>query len=215
MMTSDKETSGQRRRAVEAALTESHQDLYRFLKRKIGNDADARDVLQEFYLKALTRFADLKDEDRLRGWLSRVLRSTIADHFRDRKRNSDLLASYGANAELLFGEEELDLVICACLYKLLPTLNSGYAEIIWRADLIGEERSAIAEDLGVSEAAFRVKLHRARRAMRERLEQTCHTCLEHGYLQCACPGSGSKARRYDPGAWAGQAVSRLGARPRF
>lgn len=194
-MTSDKAPSRQRRRAVEAALTESHQDLYRFLKRKIGNDADARDVLQDFYVKALTRFSDLKDEDRLRGWLSQVLRSTIADHFRDRKRTSDLLASYAANAELLFGEEELDFVICACLYKMLPTLSPGYADLIWRADLIGEERSAIAEDLGLSEAALRVKLHRARRAMRERLEQTCHTCLEHGYFQCACQGSGNKVHR--------------------
>ena len=28
---------------------------------------------------------------------------------------------------------ELDGVVCNCLYKLLPTLNPDYAEVIWRA----------------------------------------------------------------------------------
>ena len=202
-MTPDKGPSRQRRQAIEAALTESHQDLFRFLRRKIGNDADAKDVLQEFYVKALARFEDLKDEDRLRGWLAQVLRSTIADHFRNRKRTSDLLANYAADANLLVGYEELDFVICACLYKMLPTLSSSYADLIWRADLIGEERSTIAEDLGLNGVALRVKLHRARRAMRERLEQTCDTCLEHGYFQCACPGSGSLAHKDGPVGTAG------------
>ena len=55
--------------------------MFRFLKRKLRNESDAKDVLQEFYVKALTRFDDLKDEDRLRGWLSQILHSTIADHF--------------------------------------------------------------------------------------------------------------------------------------
>ena len=35
---------------------------------------------------------------------------------------------------------ELDGVVCNCLYKLLPTLNPDYAEVIWRADILGEPR---------------------------------------------------------------------------
>ncbi len=186
-MTTKPSPSDRRKRAVEAALIESHQDMFRFLSRKLRNDADAKDVLQEFYVKALSRFDDLKDEDRLRGWLSQILRSVIADHFRALSRTDKALESYAAEAALLFDDEEIDFVICSCLYKMLPTIHPDYADLIWRADLIGEDRAIIAQVLGLSENALRVKLHRARRAMRRRLEQTCLTCIEHGYFQCACP----------------------------
>jgi RNA polymerase sigma-70 factor (ECF subfamily) len=112
-------------------------------------------------------------------------------------RSDKALETYAAEAALLFDDDEIDFVICACLYKMLPTLNPDYADLIWRADLIGEDRSVIAHDLGLSENALRVKLHRARRAMRQRLEQTCLTCIEHGYFQCACPGAEDLRKRVE------------------
>ena len=83
---------------------------------------------------------------------------------------------------------------------MLPTLNPDYADLIWRADLIGEDRSVIAQDLGLTENALRVKLHRARRAMRQRLEQTCLTCIEHGYFKCSCPGADDLRERVQSAA---------------
>tara|TARA_R110000744_G_scaffold91550_1_gene177516 strand:- start:37562 stop:38206 length:645 start_codon:yes stop_codon:yes gene_type:complete len=188
-MTLNQSRSERRRRVLETTLIESHQDIFRFLVRKLRNEADAKDVIQEFYVKALTRFDDLKDEDRLRGWLSQILRSTIADFFRARARTRKALGTYATEAALEFDDAELDAAICACLYKMLPTLNRDYADLIWRVDLLGEDRSAIADDLGLTDNGLRVKLHRARRAMRDRLEQTCLTCVEHGYFRCACPGA--------------------------
>jgi len=37
-------------------------------------------------------------------------------------------------------DSELVGAICNCLYKLLPTLKPDYAEVIWRADILGEPR---------------------------------------------------------------------------
>ncbi len=72
--------------AVEAVLTEVHRDMFRFLVRRLGDEHEAADVLQEFYVKILTRFSDLRDADKLRGWMASVLRSVIADHYRARGR---------------------------------------------------------------------------------------------------------------------------------
>lgn len=175
--------------AVEAVLTEVHRDMFRFLVRRLGDEHDAADVLQEFYVKILTRYSELRDADKLRGWMARVLKSVIADHYRAKGRRARLTEAYKADAALFpaIDDEEIDLVICACLYKLLPTLKDEYAAILWRTDLIGEAREAIAADLGLNENAFRVKLHRARQALKKRLEQTCETCPMHGFLQCGCP----------------------------
>ena len=135
--------------AVEAVLTEVHRDMFRFLVRRLGDEHDAADVLQEFYVKILTRYSELRDADKLRGWMARVLKSVIADHYRAKGRRARLTEAYKADAALFpaIDDEEIDLVICACLYKLLPTLKDEYAAILWRTDLIGEAREAIAADL--------------------------------------------------------------------
>ena len=71
---------------------------------------------------------------------------------------------------------ELDGVVCNCLYKLLPTLNPDYAEVIWRADILGEPC------VGITLNNVTVRIHRGRQALKKRLEEMCLTCPVHGFL---------------------------------
>jgi DNA-directed RNA polymerase specialized sigma24 family protein len=61
---------------------------------------------------------------------------------------------------------ETDGTVCACLYKLLPTLKPDYSEVIWRADILGEPRDRIAASLGTPLNSVTVRIHRGRRAAR-------------------------------------------------
>jgi RNA polymerase sigma-70 factor (ECF subfamily) len=83
-------------------------------------------------------------------------------------------------------DPDLDSAICNCLYRLLPTLKPEYADIIRRADILGETRDGLAEALGISQNNLTVRLHRGRQALRKRLEEMCRTCPIHGFLDCAC-----------------------------
>jgi transposase-like protein len=53
--------------------------------------------------------------------------------------------------------------------------------------LAGQSRVAVARQLGLTPNNLAVRLHRARQALRKRLEQTCETCPTHGFQSCACP----------------------------
>ena len=92
------------------------------------------------------------------------------------------------DVENLAGEpdKELDGAVCNCLHKLLPTLKPEYADVIWRADLLGEPRDRIAASLGVTLNNVTVRLHRGRQALKKRLEEMCLTCPIHGFLDCRC-----------------------------
>lgn len=176
--------------AVHTVIVEAHQDLLRFLTRRLGNEDEAADVLQDFYVKVLKKIGDLRDEDKLRAWMYRVLETTLIDYYRSqgKKRQSETDYHYLQTVSPA-GEtrdDEIDSIVCSCLYKLLPTLKTEYADILWRADLIGESRVSIADALGISESNLRVRLHRARQALRQRLEETCRSCPIHGYLDCDC-----------------------------
>lgn len=63
--------------------------------------------------------------------------------------------------------------IRTCITGLLPTLTPRDAKLIRRLDLEGQLKVLVAHELRLEAGAFNVAVHRARRAMRKRLEQLC------------------------------------------
>jgi RNA polymerase sigma-70 factor (ECF subfamily) len=175
--------------AVRRALIESRQDLVSFLRRRLGDLEETKDVLQRFSVRALERAAELRDIRTVRGWLGRILTSTIVDHQRQAIRRRWREVSMEQTDIESFAVEpdaELDGAVCNCLYKLLPTLKPEYAEVIWRADILGEPRDRIAASLGTTLNNITVRVHRGRQALKKRLEEMCLTCPVHGFLDCRC-----------------------------
>lgn len=173
--------------AVRAALAESHSDLLRFLIRRLGTQEAAEEVLSTFYIRSLSRASDIRNLRSLRGWLSRVLATTIADHYRQRAavRQTEVKADEARIAGVPDIEESFT-TICTCFYRLLPTLKPEYADVLRRVDLQGKSRAQVAASLGTTVNNLTVRLHRARSALRRRLQQTCLTCPVHGFFRCRC-----------------------------
>jgi RNA polymerase sigma factor (sigma-70 family) len=179
--------------AVRRVLAEDHRDLLSFLRRRLRDPTEAEEVLQAFILRALERSDDLRDVRSVRGWLSRVLASTLADHQRraaGQQRREIAMATSNEDDFPAQPDEELDQTICACLYKLLPTLRPDYAQVIWRIDLLEEDRERVAASLGITVNNVAVRTHRARMALKSRLEELCITCPIHGFLHCECDYGG-------------------------
>jgi hypothetical protein len=127
-------------------------------------------VLQRFVLRALERSDDVRT---VRGWLSRVLTSTVADwqrmghepstggrHERERRRSPRQRARTGCRSGRLH-----------CLYKILPTLKPEYAEIVWRDDLLGEPRDRIAVSMLRCASTMAASLEEAARGDLPRLRR--------------------------------------------
>ncbi len=173
---------------VETALTENHRAFRRFLARRLGSEHDVDDVLQNFYLAAISKANAIQNDESIVAWLYRVLGSTLADHYRSRERRSRNEAAFAREQEIQTEAPDTDLhaMVCQCLYTLLPTLRPEYAELVWRVDLLAEPRKTVARHLGLKTNNLGVRLHRARRALRRALLLSCETCPEHGFLDCAC-----------------------------
>lgn len=174
--------------AVERVLVEDHRELLAFLQQRLGSREDAEEALQSFMLRAIERSPTLREVRTVRGWLSRLLATAIADNRRAaaaRRRREVFLDTPHLGA-LQQEEAEAEGTVCLCLYRLLPLLRPDYAEIIRRVDLEEERRSVVAGDLGITASNLSVRLFRARQALRRGLEKLCLTCPEHGYLDCNC-----------------------------
>ncbi len=171
--------------AIQRCLVEDRRAIFAHLVRSVGRE-DADDVFQHFALRVLERNQDLRDRRALRSWLGRVLASTIADHRRrkNRDRNRERWVTEAETANI--PDMLPDPAVCTCLYKVLPTLQENHATILRRVDLLGEPRDQIASQLGITPGNADVRLHRARRALRQALEQMCPSCAVDGYLDCSC-----------------------------
>ncbi len=179
--------------AVHRALIDSHRHIMSYLQRRLGSVEEARDVMQSFMLRAIDRADALRDVNTVRGWLSRILATSIADHQRSaaRRRQRETVMSPEFFETGAAADTGIEAAVCDCVHLLMKTLKPEYAEIIRRIDLNEEPRADVAADLGLSSTNLTVRLHRARQKLKQRLIEMCLTCPEHGFMDCGC----DKARR--------------------
>ncbi len=119
-------------------------------------------------------------------WFYRIVRNAITDSHRRRPVRERALERYGLEVEREAPAPEEVAAICQCFQRLLPTLKPEYAALIEAIDLGGAGLQETADELGITPNNLKVRHHRARRQLRERLEQTCRVCAEHGCLDCTC-----------------------------
>lgn len=159
-----------------------------FARRRLGDEQLAADAVQESLLRALKSDHKVSDDDNLVAWFYRILRNVLTDLHRRRAVQSRGLERYATDAAIAreLDDAEVEQAACACFRQLLPTLRPDYARALQLSDLDGQATEAVAEQLGISKNNLKVRLHRARRQLRERLEQTCKLCATHGCLDCSC-----------------------------
>jgi len=183
-------TLGESGENLEAYYVQNRARLLAFIKSKIDDESLAEDILQDCLLKALRAAPELEDAEKFVSWLYRVLRNAIVDTYRRQaasQRNLDRHALRAPRAELPPDDEG---VLCACFVDLLPTLKPEYAEILEAMELGNAGTHEMASRLGITANNLKVRRHRARQQLRERLLRVCRTCAEHGCLDCSCSRSG-------------------------
>ncbi len=187
---------------VEAALTDNHRAFLQFLTRRLGDRSAAEDVLQSFYLRVVRKGAEIRGSESVVAWLYSVLRSVLVDHYRSEAARQRRDAGY-AQEQALHGNDrddlELEESICNCFRGLLPALRPDYSEVLRRVDLSGDPRDKVAADLGITPTNVRVRLHRARQALRNALGKNCGTCCVHSFRDCNCEGSHDRTDRAPSG----------------
>lgn len=174
-------------------LVTNQSAFFGFLMKRLGNRADAEDVLQEFCTRVLARKDQLREANRMDAWLYAVLRSALNDHYRKLGRSRRLKDAVALEAQSAVVAddpvEDMD-VICKCVKGLVTELRPGDAELIRRIDIDDDDRAMVAADLGLKPGTLNVRLHRARAALGDALLAHCGPCCRHGFDDCSCPPSG-------------------------
>lgn len=116
------------------AMAREGSRLRRFIRRRVDDEGDADDILQEVFYELVQAYRLMKPIEQLSAWLFRVARNRITDRFRRRKPDASL--DEPVNVE----EDE-----SATLEDMLPSPNAGPEGEFVRQVLLEELEAALTE----------------------------------------------------------------------
>lgn len=154
---------------MEALYRAHYRDVAGYVRRRIEPEL-AEDVVAETFLVAWRRLDEVPND--ARPWLLGVARKTLATQRRSMARRRLLLARIEATQNTHErGERASDAGIADALMRLSEKDREAITLVAWE----GLTPAEAALVVGISPVAFRVRLHRAKRRLRQRLEERQRT----------------------------------------
>lgn len=171
--------------ADSVAVAERYRaSIYRYVLRLVRDPVRADDLTQETFLRVHNRLGELKDPAALEAWLYRIATNLCYDRFRQREHRHPLLPLASPEVEAKSvepDEEELrpDQLLeqgemSDCVLRFLTGLPDVQREVILLHDLQELSGPEIAEQLGISLANVKIRLHRARVRLKGALMEGCN-----------------------------------------
>ena len=144
-------------------------DLYRYAMWLCGNDALAKDLVQETYVRAWKAIDSLKDTKAAKSWLITIVRREYARTF-ERK----VPPFTDVDSVVLPDDDTLqpdDRVEVQMLRQGIMQLAPKYRDPLLMQTVMGSSCKEIAEELGISKSAVMTQLFRAREQLKKKLQK--------------------------------------------
>ena len=160
-------------------------ELRGFLSHRVGETAEADDLLQEVFLKALLLGKSFCTLDAPRAWLFHVARNLLIDRLRVRREQVPLPDDLQAEPEPSLAAVDM---LSHCLPRVLSELSAEDREAINCCDLQGMTQQDFARRLGLSLPAAKSRVQRARQRLQAQLVHACQVKFDDaGKVCCFVP----------------------------
>lgn len=177
-MTSDiaelvRSAQGGDRAAFDELVRLTYTETYTLALRLTNNAEDAADVVQDTYLRAFRSIDRFRGEAQFTTWLYRITANCASTQLskRNKHRHEELSEQTPFPTDIASGPEaKADAAldrrdVSAALSKLPANLRT----VLVLRDIYDLSHDAIAKELGISEVTAKVRLHRARKKLRDQL----------------------------------------------
>jgi RNA polymerase sigma-70 factor (ECF subfamily) len=153
------------------------QQAFRLAFRMLGDEDEARDVVQESFIKIWEKFNTYNDKEKFSNWMYRIVSNRAIDSIRAQKRRP-LISLENLIPETLSTEENgVDIILeNREAGELIRSITSGLPEkqqlVFSLRDLEGFSQKEVQEISGLAEDTIKSNLYHARKTIREKLVAT-------------------------------------------
>ena len=156
----------------ELVMRRYNQRLFRVLRALLRDEGEAEDVLQDAYVRAYSHLSQLEQPERLSSWLTHIAVHEAKARLRRRSRVVDVKEGplHAVPSPTRDPEQEaLGRQLQRVLVAAIDELPVGYRTVFVLRDVEGMSTADVAQSLHLSEQAVKMRLHRARAALRQGL----------------------------------------------
>lgn len=159
--------------------------ILRYLSRFVGPN-DAEDVAQEVFGKVSRSLESFRSESKLSTWIYRIATNTALDRlkptsFRRTSEQTTLqdsgevqdINTWTGRSSTSTDRELIRNEMSECVREYVDKLPSDYSAVMILSELEGFKNREIADILQVSLGIVKIRLHRARKMLKEKLDGGC------------------------------------------
>lgn len=176
-------------------VSDFYNHLKNYLIGKIKNKESAEDIIQEVMLKVMTAHKKNLQVENLKAWLFQITRNTLVDYYRKNanrieENNNDINEMHFYIQESSFSPS--DYVVP--MIKLLP---QKYSNPLYLSDIEHLPQAEIAEKIGISLSATKMRIQRARKMLYNLFAECCEIeySKEGSFLHCTIKDSCTPLKR--------------------
>ena len=144
-------------------------ELHNFLRHRAGDEQLADDLLQDVFVKAMQQGKQFCTLDNERAWLFQVARNALIDLY----RLGHVTIELPEDIPQPESAHEPIQALGACVKRVLSEITPEDRDIIEKCDLEGVKQKDYAVTHGLSLAAVKSRLLRARERMRSQMSAAC------------------------------------------
>ena len=168
--------------AFEAVVRQYGGRLLTVARRLLNNDSDAQDAVQDSFIRAFRAIHTFEARAQLYTWLHRIVVNTSLMKLRSRRRHptdsiEDLLPDFVSDGhQAVASRNWSDALLerketAALVREAIARLPDQYREVLVLRDIEERDTAETAALLGTTSNAVKVRLHRARQALRTLLDR--------------------------------------------
>lgn len=149
---------------------EHHAQLLDFIMKRVKNRHEAEDILQEVFIKILSKIDTLQNSEKLKSWMYQIARNAITDHFRALQKETkweeqEFQGDLHDDSAMKSAESWIGLYIHA--------LPENYRQAVILSELEGKSITEIAESMNISYTNARARIQRGRKELKKTLTDCC------------------------------------------
>ena len=162
-----------------------HDGLRAFIAKRVADETEVDDILQEVFLRMHRGIDSLRDRGRVVSWVYQITRHALVDHYRMPERRRELPVGLAADMEVAgiasttsvmadskdSGEYRAELA--GCLRPMIGQLAEDYREALILVELQGLTQQAAAKRMGLSLSGMKSRVQRGRRQLKRKLDECC------------------------------------------
>jgi RNA polymerase sigma-70 factor (ECF subfamily) len=171
--------------AFETAVRQYGGQMLATARRLLGNEHDAQDAVQQAFMSAFKSIDGFNGNARLSTWLHRIVANAALMQMRARRRRpeapiDDLLPQFDEQGRWADESEESGWPdehpmdrrdTCKMVRRCIDKLPEAYRSVLLLRDIEGLDPAEVADTLGITQNATKVRLHRARQALKTLIER--------------------------------------------